>query len=167
MTLRYGTPLNKKRPGYLAFRPSCMSEMSLRSIFILLVAVSGCLSASLGLGQQQQGTLHRRSYFYVGQKYTTDGNLTIAADQMYVEHLTPAKVTHPLPLVIIHGMGMTGTNFLNTPDGRLGWADYFLSQGYEVTCVSFLLRSILTEQNYFSCTLSTSRRELDPRGSRR
>ena len=28
---------------------------------------------------------------------------------------------------------MTGTNFLNTPDGRLGWADYFLSQGYEVT----------------------------------
>lgn len=28
--------------------------------------------------------------------------------------------------------GMTGTNFLNTPDGRLGWADYFLSKGYEV-----------------------------------
>ena len=28
---------------------------------------------------------------------------------------------------------MTGANFLNTPDGRPGWADYFLSQGYEVT----------------------------------
>jgi hypothetical protein len=27
---------------------------------------------------------------------------------------------------------MTGTNFLNTPDGRLGWGDFFLSQGYEV-----------------------------------
>ncbi|KAH0587092.1 hypothetical protein H2248_005910 [Termitomyces sp. 'cryptogamus'] len=29
-------------------------------------------------------------------------------------------------------VGMTGTNFLNTPDGRLGWADYFLSKGYEL-----------------------------------
>ena len=29
-------------------------------------------------------------------------------------------------------LGMTGNNFLNMPDGRLGWADYFLSQGYEV-----------------------------------
>lgn len=28
--------------------------------------------------------------------------------------------------------GMTGTNFLNTPDGRPGWGDFFLSKGYEV-----------------------------------
>jgi len=27
---------------------------------------------------------------------------------------------------------MTGTNFLNTPDGRSGWADYFMKKGYEV-----------------------------------
>lgn len=27
---------------------------------------------------------------------------------------------------------MTGTNFLNTPDGRPGWADYFMNKGYEV-----------------------------------
>lgn len=27
---------------------------------------------------------------------------------------------------------MTGTNFLNTPDGRLGWADYLLGKGFEV-----------------------------------
>ncbi|KAJ7047770.1 alpha/beta-hydrolase [Mycena alexandri] len=113
-----------------------MSEMLqfLKSISVFLLLASGCLSV---LGQeQQQGTLHRRTYFYVGgQKYTSDGNLTIAADQMYVEHLTPAEVTQPLPLLIIHGMFMTGTNFLNTPDGRLGWADYFLSQGYELYIV--------------------------------
>jgi len=30
---------------------------------------------------------------------------------------------------------MTGTNFLNTPDGRPGWADYFMKKGYEVQMV--------------------------------
>ncbi|EKM55398.1 uncharacterized protein PHACADRAFT_208918 [Phanerochaete carnosa HHB-10118-sp] len=32
-------------------------------------------------------------------------------------------------------MGMTGTNFLNTPDGRVGWADHFMSKGWEVYIV--------------------------------
>ncbi|TFK43331.1 Alpha/beta hydrolase family-domain-containing protein [Crucibulum laeve] len=83
----------------------------------------------------QQGTLHRRSYFYVGQTYFAQGNSSIAAKQLYVEHLSPAKTTKPYPLLFIHGNGMTGTNFLNTPDGRLGWADYFLSKGYEIYIV--------------------------------
>jgi len=51
---------------------------------------------------------------------------------MYVERLTPLRVTQPLPILFIHGHAMTGTNFLNTPDGRPGWADFFLSKGYEV-----------------------------------
>ncbi|KAJ7638451.1 alpha/beta-hydrolase [Roridomyces roridus] len=98
----------------------------MRSLLALLV-----LSLT-GIVLGQEGTLHRRTFLYVGQTYTTSGNSTIAANQMYVERLTPAKVTRPLPLLFIHGLGMTGTNFLNTPDGRLGWADYFLSQGFEL-----------------------------------
>ncbi|KAJ8086162.1 hypothetical protein PM082_004984 [Marasmius tenuissimus] len=54
---------------------------------------------------------------------------------MYVEHLTPGEVKQPLPIMFVHGNGMTGTNFLNTPDGRAGWADYFLGGGYEVYLV--------------------------------
>ncbi|KAJ7122844.1 Alpha/beta hydrolase family-domain-containing protein [Mycena epipterygia] len=99
-----------------------------RSIFAFLLGSAGILA-------QQLGTLHRRTYLYVGQTYTPQGNSTIAADQMYVERLTPAEVTQPLPILFIHGNGMTGTNFLNTPDGRLGWADYFLGQGYELYIV--------------------------------
>ncbi|KAG6808634.1 hypothetical protein H0H92_003438 [Tricholoma furcatifolium] len=78
------------------------------------------------------GTLHRRNYFYVGAQLVQQDGSTVAAGQMYVEHLTPEKVTQAFPIVMIPGQGMTGTNFLNTPDGRLGWADYFLSKGYEV-----------------------------------
>jgi hypothetical protein len=83
-----------------------------------------------------QGTLHRRNYFYVGGEYVAQGNSTIAHGQIYVEHLAPENIVHNEPIVMIHGRGMSGTNFLNTPDGRLGWADYFLSEGFEV---SFLL----------------------------
>ncbi|CAF1343235.1 unnamed protein product [Didymodactylos carnosus] len=55
---------------------------------------------------------------------------------MYVEHLIPANgVEQPYPLILIHGKGMTGTNWLNTPDGRPGWASYFLEQGYEIYIV--------------------------------
>ncbi|KAF5348383.1 hypothetical protein D9758_010930 [Tetrapyrgos nigripes] len=78
------------------------------------------------------GTLHHRNYFYVGGEYVAQGNSTIAHGQIYVEHLTPEKVIHAEPIVMIHGHGMTGSNFLNTPDGRLGWADYFLSEGFEL-----------------------------------
>ncbi|KAF5357601.1 hypothetical protein D9758_007417 [Tetrapyrgos nigripes] len=88
-----------------------------------------------------QGTLHRRSWFYVGGDYVPQGNSTVAHSQIYVEHLVPEKVIHETPIVMIPGFGMTGTNFLNTPDGRLGWGDYFLSEGFELFIVDQLARA--------------------------
>ncbi|KAJ3517009.1 hypothetical protein NLJ89_g778 [Agrocybe chaxingu] len=90
--------------------------------------------ATRELPEVSQGMLHRRSYFYIGATYVPIANETsaISAGQMYVERLTPLKVRQNIPIVIIHGRSMTGTNFLNTPNGRPGWADYFLSQGYEL-----------------------------------
>ncbi|KAF8967508.1 Alpha/Beta hydrolase protein [Flammula alnicola] len=86
-----------------------------------------------------EGILHSRSYFYVGGSYIPNsnesGDSAISTRQLYVEHLVPAKVTQKYPIVMIHGNGMTGTNFLNTPDGRPGWADYFMSKGYELYIV--------------------------------
>lgn len=76
--------------------------------------------------------LHTRDYFYVGGAYVHHGSSTVHHGQMYVEHLTPARVTRRFPILFIHGNGMTGTNWLNTPDGRPGWSDYFLNEGYEV-----------------------------------
>jgi pimeloyl-ACP methyl ester carboxylesterase len=53
---------------------------------------------------------------------------------MYVEKLSPnpAPATAPLPIIFIAGAAQTGTNFLDTPDGRPGWASYFLSRGHTV-----------------------------------
>ncbi|KAK0453266.1 Alpha/beta hydrolase family-domain-containing protein [Armillaria borealis] len=89
----------------------------------------------LGLCVKGLGVLHYRSYFYVGQSYDTQNGSTVARGAMYVEHLVPAKVTQPFPLVFIHGLGMTGTNLLETIDGEPSWADYFLGEGYELYLV--------------------------------
>ena len=52
-----------------------------------------------------EATLHRRSYFYVGAEYISAGNLTVSFGQMYVEHLVPIKVIQPFPIVFIPGNG--------------------------------------------------------------
>ncbi|PPQ74325.1 hypothetical protein CVT24_000427 [Panaeolus cyanescens] len=82
-------------------------------------------------------TPHKRDFFYVGGHYqqTDAQSASIMVGQIYVEHLTPLKVTRPYPIVILPGSCLTGAHFLNTPDGGPGWADYFLSEGYEVYLV--------------------------------
>ncbi|KAL0957030.1 hypothetical protein HGRIS_003131 [Hohenbuehelia grisea] len=84
-------------------------------------------------GAKRVGTAHYRGYFYVGGEYSTQNQATISFGQIYVEHLTPASgVRQKYPLVFVHGAGLTATTWLNTPDGREGWADYFLGRGFEV-----------------------------------
>jgi len=89
------------------------------------------LAASALTAFAQQRTPSTREFFYVGGKYTND----VMAGQMYVEVLRPARVTRKYPMVFIHGASQTATNWIETPDGRPGWADYFLGQGYVVYLV--------------------------------
>lgn len=77
-----------------------------------------------------------RSFFYVGGRYAQDSaGTSLMAGQMYVEVFTPAHIERPYPLVMVHGTAQTGTNWLQTPDGRSGWADYFARLGYVVYVV--------------------------------
>jgi pimeloyl-ACP methyl ester carboxylesterase len=55
--------------------------------------------------------------------------------QLYAEYQIPSDQTHPFPIVMIHGGGQSGTNFTGTPDGREGWAQFFLRAGYAVYVV--------------------------------
>jgi pimeloyl-ACP methyl ester carboxylesterase len=73
--------------------------------------------------------------FFVGGGYVASEQGSISGGQMYVQYQIPAQRKHPYPVVMIHGGGQTGVNFLGTPDGRRGWADYFLAQGYAVYVV--------------------------------
>lgn len=54
---------------------------------------------------------------------------------MFVQYMLPAQHRHKYPLVLIHGGGGQGTDWLQTPDGRDGWADYFVADGWDVYVV--------------------------------
>jgi pimeloyl-ACP methyl ester carboxylesterase len=80
-------------------------------------------------------SLVRDGFFHVGGKYTTVNGKTYVTGQMYVEERVPAKKTHPYPIIMVHGGSRSATTYLGTPDGREGWAQYFVRQGYAVYVV--------------------------------
>ena len=86
----------------------------------------------LALATDNPSSPLQRSYFYVGGHYTGEPGKEIMKGQMYVEALFPPKITHPHPIVLIHGAAQTATNWMGTPDGRPGWSEYFVSKGYVV-----------------------------------
>ncbi|KAF4589118.1 fusarubin cluster-esterase [Ophiocordyceps camponoti-floridani] len=90
------------------------------------------IASVVSVAAESEEASHIRSVFYVGGQYEGDDMV----GQMYVERLRPVNgVLQQVPVVLIHGMGMTGSNFLNKPDGSRGWASNFLDQGYEVYIV--------------------------------
>ncbi len=79
-----------------------------------------------------QSAVAQRGYFYVGGQYVGEPGKSTMQGQVYVEVLAPKDVKRPYPLVLIHGAAQTNTNWMGTPDGRKGWAEFFVEQGYIV-----------------------------------
>lgn len=46
---------------------------------------------------------HEREYFYVGGNYVTTPSGSLFQNQMYVEKLTPPRVSQTYPIVLLHG----------------------------------------------------------------
>jgi pimeloyl-ACP methyl ester carboxylesterase len=87
-----------------------------------------------------QSAVALRGYFYVGGKYVGEPGKEIMQGQIYVEVLAPKDVRRSYPLVLIHGAAQTATNWMGTPDGRKGWAEYFVEQGYIVYMIDQPMR---------------------------
>src|SRR3954469_21934026 len=112
-----------------------MFKLSGKSRFVLLVAVilasGGCAVDS----STRAGSPPRTGYFFVGGRYVETEKGPLMERQMYVEYQLPAVRSQRYPIVMIHGAAQTGSNFTGTPDGRKGWAEYFVEQGYAVYVV--------------------------------
>ena len=54
---------------------------------------------------------------------------------MFVAWEAPERVTQRHPVVLVHGGLLQGTEWLDTPDGRPGWAQRFVEAGYPVLVV--------------------------------
>ncbi|MGB0552541.1 MAG: alpha/beta fold hydrolase [Alphaproteobacteria bacterium] len=68
--------------------------------------------------------------FTPGTSYNADPNGTYLIEQAYVQYYIPEVQKHELPVLLVHGGGMTGSNWETTPDGRPGWIQRFLEAGF-------------------------------------
>ena len=80
-------------------------------------------------------SIARQGYLFAGGKYATVNGARVMSGQLYAEFQIPARRRSPWPIVMIHGGNQSGTNFTGTPDGREGWAQFFLRRGYAVYVV--------------------------------
>ncbi|MEJ1977206.1 MAG: hypothetical protein WDN49_14955 [Acetobacteraceae bacterium] len=106
---------------------------SKRFAAVRAAALALALAGGLGVAAKAEPApaIHHESFF-VGGAYAGPATAQVMQGQMYVEALTPEHVTHPYPLVLIHGLAQTAMNWMTTPDGREGWAEWFAAHGWKV-----------------------------------
>ena len=56
----------------------------------------------------------------------------ISINQMYVRYMVPQDDQGKEPVVMVHGATLTGKTWETTPDGRMGWDEYFVRKGHPV-----------------------------------
>jgi len=110
------------------------------SVLALLIAVP---AAAEPLVIEQQGS------FFVGGRNVKSETLstlpayapvgTITVDQMYVHYQIPVAAKR-LPVTLIHGCCLTGKTWETTPDGRMGWDEYFVRKGHPTYVIDQVAR---------------------------
>ena len=98
----------------------------------LTVATATAQTTKLGpLTLKEQG-----SFFVGGENKTitqpgfgpnapaTSGEITV--NQMYVQYQIPMKGDEHVPVVMVHGCCLSSKTWETTPDGRIGWSEYFV-----------------------------------------
>src|SRR5215218_8179530 len=120
--------ITEKKPGL---------RTALRSILGALLASAPAAAAS---AEEPPIVLAKTGYLFAGGKIDTSVPGSPMTGHMYVEYFIPKTLMHPYPIVMIHGGSQTGTNFTGTPDGREGWAQYFVRRGHAVYVVDQVAR---------------------------
>lgn len=113
--------------------------MAMRRIEIALAAVVAMLplaASAAPLTIKEQG-----SFFVGGESKTVSapgrgpipaqtGEITV--NQMYVQYQIPLKGDRHVPVVMVHGCCLSSKTWETTPDGRMGWSEYFVRKDRSV-----------------------------------
>jgi hypothetical protein len=109
--------------------------------FVRLAAISALLLAAAGVTMADSLVLKEQGSFFVGGHSIFTNTLTgsttgflgtgintgnITVDQMYVQYQIPEGAGSHLPVVMVHGCCLSSKSYETTPDGRMGWNEYFL-----------------------------------------
>lgn len=121
-----------------------------RSAFVTGALLTAVLGVPLGVEAQSLKdvrtpetplVLKAQGSFFIGgdkveQTEVELGNLGpgghITVNQMYVRFMVPQNGDANVPVVMIHGAALTGKSWETTPDGRMGWDEYFVRKGHPV-----------------------------------
>ncbi|QHJ00307.1 esterase [Xylophilus rhododendri] len=107
--------------------------------FILAGCAAGAVRAPDATADNGPLTIARQGSFFVGGRDVKSDDLsllpayapggTISVEQMYVHYQVPVDARRA-PLVFIHGCCLTGKTWETTPDGRMGWDEFFVRRGF-------------------------------------
>lgn len=128
----------------ICFRGSISAKRALVAATIVVAAVAAGSSQAQTLNDVQVSSspliLKAQGSFFVGgeQVEQTKGELgnlgpggRVTVNQMYVRYMVPPGDAI-IPVVMIHGATLTGKTWETTPDGRMGWDEYFVRKGHAV-----------------------------------
>jgi pimeloyl-ACP methyl ester carboxylesterase len=119
---------------------------------LAILGAFGCLSIALDTMAQDMNhievptdplVLESRGSFFVGgevvhQSFVELGSVrpadTVTVNQMFVEFMIAEGAQKPA-VVMIHGAGLSGHSYDTTPDGRMGWYEYFVRKSHPVYVV--------------------------------
>ena len=103
---------------------------------VLRYALAASLIAAMAVPAFSQKkdplVLASQGSFFVGgeSKSIRGGDITI--NQMYVQYQTPVKGAQHVPVVMVHGCCLSSKTWETTPDGRMGWSEYFVRKDRSV-----------------------------------
>jgi pimeloyl-ACP methyl ester carboxylesterase len=125
-------------------------SMWCRSALLAVVTIAGVLGMAESVAAQAITDLQtpdtplvlkaQGSFFVGGEKAEQTevelgslgpgGHITV--NQMYVRYMVPQNGDGNVPVVMVHGATLTGKSWETTPDGRMGWDEYFVRAGHPV-----------------------------------
>ncbi len=123
----------------------------MRAVLLAASLCSIAVSAAAQTPRPDPGplTIARQGSFFIGGRdvksdtlstlpaYAASGTITV--DQMYVRYQVPVGVLG-VPITLIHGCCLTGKTWETTPDGRMGWDEYFVRHGHSTYVIDQVWR---------------------------
>jgi len=115
---------------------------TLRFKLALLVAAGvGCFAAQAQRANDEPLTIRSQGSFFVGGEKkplpapppgAAFGGGEITVNQMYVQYQIPMRGDRHAPVVMVHGCCLSSKTWETTPDGRMGWDEYFVRKDRSV-----------------------------------
>ncbi|HLH31984.1 MAG TPA: hypothetical protein VKY31_12340, partial [Terriglobia bacterium] len=104
----------------------------MRNTFKAWLILGALLALPAFAGEDKPLTIASQGSFFVGgetKKVPARGagaQEDITINQMYVQYQIPLNGNRHVPVVMVHGCCLSSKTWETTPDGRMGWNEYFV-----------------------------------------